>query len=32
MADPLSGQPEWVEIYNPTGSTVDLANYKIGDE
>jgi cardiolipin synthase len=23
---------EWIEIYNPTASSVDLSNYKIGDE
>jgi hypothetical protein len=23
---------EWIEIYNPTASTVDLCDYKIGDE
>jgi hypothetical protein len=23
---------EWIEIYNPTASSVDLSNYKLGDE
>lgn len=23
---------EWIEIYNPTASAIDLSNYKIGDE
>ena len=23
---------EWIEIYNGTGSSIDLSNYKIGDE
>src|SRR5262245_49639053 len=23
---------EWIEIYNNTGSAIDLSNYKIGDE
>lgn len=23
---------EWIEIYNPTASSIDLSNYKIGDE
>jgi len=32
MADPLAGQVEWVEVYNPTAATVDLSGYKIGDE
>ena len=32
MADPLAGQVEWVEVYNPTAATVDLSGCKIGDE
>ena len=23
---------EWIEIYNPTASTIDLSHYKVGDE
>ena len=23
---------EWIEIYNPTPNSIDLSNYKIGDE
>ena len=29
---PLAGQPEWVEIHNPTDRTVDLAGWEIGDQ
>lgn len=28
---PLPGQPEWVEIHNPTAQSVDLAGWSIGD-
>jgi predicted ribosomally synthesized peptide with SipW-like signal peptide len=34
LYNPVGTEPdgEWVEIYNPTSSTIDLSNYKIGDE
>ena len=28
---PLPGQPEWVEIHNPSDQTIDLTGWKIGD-
>ncbi len=31
MANPPSGQGEWVELYNPTGSTVTLTGWKLID-
>jgi len=30
--DSISGDGEWIEIYNPTSQTIDLSDYKIGDE
>lgn len=32
MASPLTGQVEWVELYNRTPNAIDLSGYKIGDE
>ena len=29
---PLPGQPEWVEIHNPTAQSIDLTGWSIGDE
>ncbi len=31
MFDPLTGQPEWVELFNNTSSTINLKNWKISD-
>ena len=28
---PLTGQPEWVELHNPTDQTIDLDGWTIGD-
>lgn len=34
MIDPAVTEPngEWIEIYNPASTTIDLSQYKIGDE
>jgi hypothetical protein len=34
LYDALGTEPdeEWIEIYNPGASTIDLSNYKVGDE
>ena len=34
LYDPLGSEPdeEWIEIYNAGTSTIDLSNYKVGDE
>lgn len=34
MYDPTTAEPanEWIEVYNLSASTIDLTNYKIGDE
>ena len=29
MADPVSGEIEWVELYNPTASSVNMDNWRI---
>jgi len=31
VSDPVSGENEWIEIYNPTTSSVDLVGWKIYD-
>lgn len=31
MFTPRSGEPEWVELYNNTNSTINLKNWKISD-
>ncbi|MCB9134880.1 MAG: lamin tail domain-containing protein [Anaerolineales bacterium] len=32
MANPSTGQVEWVELFNRTTAPIDLSGYKIGDE
>gem|GEM_PF-731971 len=32
MYDPFSGDPEWVEVLNLTGNTIDIGNWSFGDE
>jgi len=34
LYDPFSAEPagEWIELYNASGETIDLANYKVGDK
>jgi hypothetical protein len=34
LYDPFSEEPggEWIELYNAGGATIDLSNYKVGDE
>lgn len=31
VADPVSGEKEWVELYNPTDSIVDLSGWTLSD-
>lgn len=31
VSDPLSGQPEWIELYNKNGETIDLTDWLIID-
>lgn len=31
MAAPLSGNAEWVELYNPTGKTINIAGWKYSE-
>ncbi|MBN1780907.1 lamin tail domain-containing protein [bacterium] len=31
MADPMNGCPEWVELFNPNGFTVDLTGWTVSD-
>lgn len=31
MFDPLTGEPEWIELYNNTEGTINLKNWKISD-
>lgn len=32
LSAPLPGQPEWVEIHNPTDQSIDLTGWSIGDK
>lgn len=34
LYDPVGAEPdgEWIELYNPTESSIDLSNFKVGDE
>lgn len=31
MYAPINGEPEWVELYNASGHTIEFINWKIGD-
>ena len=31
LSDPVEGKNEWVEIYNPTGATIELENWYLSD-
>lgn len=31
MAAPINSEPEWIELYNPADSLIDISNYKIAD-